>query len=97
MPLRYLFEPWKAPLPVQQKAKCIVGVDYPKPMVDHQKASKECLQNMKAVKDALMGKGKNSLWHDTCTFIYLHVHQIMRFLVFRKKVHIPNDLILLVL
>lgn len=56
MPLRYLFEPWKAPLPVQQKAKCIVGVDYPKPMVDHQKASKECIQNMKAVKDALMGR-----------------------------------------
>lgn len=77
MPLRYLFEPWKAPLPVQQKAKCIVGVDYPKPMVDHQKASKECIQNMKAVKDALIGKGKNSLMHATCTFIYLHIHQII--------------------
>lgn len=71
MPLRYLFEPWKAPLPVQQKAKCIVGVDYPKPMVDHQKASKECIQNMKAVKDVLMGKGKNSLMHATCMYIHL--------------------------
>lgn len=58
MPLRYLFEPWKAPLSVQQKAKCIVGVDYPKPIVDHQVASKECIANMKAVKDALMGKGE---------------------------------------
>lgn len=48
-------------------------------MVDHQKASKECIQNMKAVKDALMGRGKNSLMHATCRFIYLHVlvHQII--------------------
>lgn len=95
MPLRYLFEPWKAPLPVQQKAKCIVGVDYPKPMVDHQKASKECIQNMKAVKDALMGRGKNSLMHATCinSFIYMYI----RLLVLRKKVYLPNDLIFLVL
>lgn len=95
MPLRYLFEPWKAPLPVQQKAKCIVGVDYPKPMVDHQKASKECIQNMKAVKDALMGRGKNSLMHVTCihSFIYMYI----RLLVLRKKVYLPNDLIFLVL
>lgn len=63
MPLRYLFEPWKAPLPVQQKAKCIVGVDYPRPMVDHQMASKDCMKNMKAVKDALMGKGMNFMVH----------------------------------
>lgn len=84
MPLRYLFEPWKAPLPVQQKAKCIVGVDYPKPMVDHQKASKECIQNMKAVKDALMGKGKNSLWHATFIYLPVHVHQIIS--VLKKKI-----------
>ncbi|KAK3090268.1 hypothetical protein FSP39_010528 [Pinctada imbricata] len=41
MPLRYLFEPWKAPKPVQEKANCIIGKDYPLPMVDHKKASAE--------------------------------------------------------
>ncbi|WAQ94843.1 CRY1-like protein, partial [Mya arenaria] len=42
MPICYLFEPWKAPKAVQEKAGCVIGVDYPKPMVDHAKASKDC-------------------------------------------------------
>lgn len=31
MPAKYIYEPWTAPLAVQQKAKCIIGVDYPRP------------------------------------------------------------------
>ncbi|CAG2244399.1 CRY [Mytilus edulis] len=46
MPLRYLFEPWKAPLAVQQKAHCIVGKDYPHPIVNHKEASNECASAM---------------------------------------------------
>jgi cryptochrome len=37
-PLKYLFEPWKAPLHVQEEASCIIGQDYPEPMVDHESA-----------------------------------------------------------
>lgn len=58
MPIRYLFEPWKAPKAVQEKAKCIIGVDYPRPMVDHSKASKECFNMMMEVKNKLVSQGK---------------------------------------
>jgi cryptochrome len=29
MPAKYIFEPWIAPLAVQQAAGCIIGKDYP--------------------------------------------------------------------
>ncbi|XP_073146085.1 (6-4)DNA photolyase [Henckelia pumila] len=44
MPDQYIYEPWTAPRSVQVKAKCIIGKDYPKPVVDHESASKECRQ-----------------------------------------------------
>ena len=40
MPDKYIYEPWKAPPAVQAAAKCIVGKDYPQPIVDHAAASK---------------------------------------------------------
>ncbi|ESQ48397.1 hypothetical protein EUTSA_v10020425mg [Eutrema salsugineum] len=46
MPKQYIYEPWTAPISVQAKAKCIVGKDYPKPMVLHDLASKECKRKM---------------------------------------------------
>ena len=50
MPLKYLFQPWKAPREIQEKAGCVVGQDYPEPMVDHARASKECKTRMQEVK-----------------------------------------------
>ena len=35
MPEKYIYEPWKAPEEVQRKANCIIGKDYPHPLVDH--------------------------------------------------------------
>ena len=40
MPDKYIYEPWKAPPVVQATARCIVGKDYPQPIVDHAAASK---------------------------------------------------------
>ncbi|CAI6012627.1 unnamed protein product [Closterium sp. NIES-65] len=40
MPSQYIYEPWTAPLAVQRKANCIIGKDYPRPIVDHAEASK---------------------------------------------------------
>lgn len=40
-PSKFIFAPWTAPMDVQKKARCVVGKDYPKPIVDHDKASKE--------------------------------------------------------
>lgn len=45
-PKEYIYEPWKAPLNVQKKAKCIIGVDYPLPIVDEESAKKSCLNKM---------------------------------------------------
>ncbi|XP_024026150.1 (6-4)DNA photolyase [Morus notabilis] len=46
MPKEYIYEPWTAPLSVQTKAKCIIGKDYPRPVVSHDSASKECKRRM---------------------------------------------------
>ena len=49
MPDKFIYEPWKAPPAVQATAKCIVGKDYPQPIVDHAAASKAnmvCLRTM---------------------------------------------------
>lgn len=46
MPKEYVYEPWTAPISVQTKAKCIIGKDYPKPVVDHAFASKDCKRKM---------------------------------------------------
>ncbi len=45
-PEKYIFEPWTAPLVVQEKAGCIIGKDYPKPIVDHKKISKINMDKM---------------------------------------------------
>lgn len=47
MPTKYIHEPWKAPRSVQKSAGCIIGTDYPEPIVDHSKISKENIGRMK--------------------------------------------------
>jgi FAD binding domain of DNA photolyase len=39
-PDKYIYEPWTAPKAVQEKAGCIVGRDYPAPIVDHKQVLK---------------------------------------------------------
>lgn len=48
MPKEYIYEPWTAPPSIQEKANCIIGRDYPRPVVDHSSASKECKRRMGA-------------------------------------------------
>ncbi|CAH2037081.1 unnamed protein product, partial [Iphiclides podalirius] len=48
MPDNYIYEPWKAPIEVQERAKCIIGRDYPAPVVDHVEASQ---RNRNALKE----------------------------------------------
>ena len=47
MPAKYIYEPWTAPLNIQKQANCIIGKDYPKPIVDHSIISKENMAKMK--------------------------------------------------
>lgn len=47
VPDKYIFEPWTMPKGVAEKAGVKIGRDYPKPMVDHGVASKDCRARMK--------------------------------------------------
>lgn len=49
MPLQYIHEPWNAPESVQRAAKCVIGKDYPVPMVNHVVVSQINIQRMKQV------------------------------------------------
>ena len=48
-PVQYIHEPWNAPDSVQWSAKCIIGKDYPLPMVNHVVASRINMERMKQV------------------------------------------------
>ncbi|KAH9490127.1 Cryptochrome-1 [Bulinus truncatus] len=45
-PAKYIYEPWTAPSSVQQAAGCIIGKDYPKPIVEHDKVRNENIKKM---------------------------------------------------
>ncbi|KAG7282122.1 hypothetical protein CRUP_008234 [Coryphaenoides rupestris] len=64
-PNRYIYEPWSAPLSVQKAANCVVGVDYPKPMINHAEASRLNIERMKQVYQQLSHyRGLNSPVHE---------------------------------
>ncbi|XP_029952419.1 cryptochrome-2 isoform X2 [Salarias fasciatus] len=48
-PTRYIYEPWNAPECVQKAANCLVGVHYPKPMINHAEGSRLNIERMKQV------------------------------------------------
>lgn len=48
-PAKYIYDPWNAPEETQKAAKCIIGVHYPKSMVNHAEASRVNLERMKQI------------------------------------------------
>jgi deoxyribodipyrimidine photo-lyase len=44
VPPKYLREPWTMPTEVQRDAGCVIGDDYPAPIVDHRRAREEALE-----------------------------------------------------
>jgi cryptochrome len=58
-PDKFIYSPWEAPLATQRLAGCIIGTDYPRPIVDHATTSAANLVKMKAAyggtKDAQTG------------------------------------------
>ncbi len=48
VPDRYLAEPWTMPGDVQREAGCVIGTDYPAPIVDHATARREALERYAA-------------------------------------------------
>jgi len=50
LPKKYIHEPWKMSLSEQQRCGCIIGQDYPLPMVDHQWARQRTLEAYSVIK-----------------------------------------------
>jgi deoxyribodipyrimidine photo-lyase len=48
VPDRYLREPWTMPDEVQRQAGCVIGEDYPEPIVDHREARTEAFARYRA-------------------------------------------------
>jgi cryptochrome len=46
-PDEYILQPWKAPLSEQKKAQCVIGLNYPHPIVDHDTAKTKNISLMK--------------------------------------------------
>ena len=44
VPDEYLSEPWTMPAEVQRRAGCVIGRDYPEPIVDHAEARREAIE-----------------------------------------------------
>jgi len=56
MPVEFIYEPWLAPTSVQRTAGCIIGVNYPLPMVNHGEVSQRNLEMMEDLQRTLMRK-----------------------------------------
>eukprot|EP00596_Hydrurales_sp_CCMP1899_P004216 CAMPEP_0119035142 /NCGR_PEP_ID=MMETSP1177-20130426/2103_1 /TAXON_ID=2985 /ORGANISM="Ochromonas sp, Strain CCMP1899" /LENGTH=253 /DNA_ID=CAMNT_0006993083 /DNA_START=1101 /DNA_END=1862 /DNA_ORIENTATION=+ len=57
-PAKFIYEPWKAPLSVQQDCGCIIGKGYPARIVDHDIVVKTNMDRMKLAY-ATQGGGKD--------------------------------------
>lgn len=51
LPAKYIYEPWKAPLDVLNRAGVKLGKNYPRPIVDHAVVSKENMNKMSLAYD----------------------------------------------
>jgi deoxyribodipyrimidine photo-lyase len=49
VPDKYLSEPWTMPEDIQKESNCIIGRDYPKPIVDHKIARLAALDNYRQI------------------------------------------------
>jgi deoxyribodipyrimidine photo-lyase len=56
VPLPYLAEPWKMDMSVQRMAGCLVGVNYPAPIVDDKIAMKVAKDRMYGLRQSLVAR-----------------------------------------
>jgi deoxyribodipyrimidine photo-lyase len=57
LPDEHLAEPWKAPADVQAAAGCVIGSDYPAPLVDLRDSRQEAIERFRAQREASAGAG----------------------------------------
>jgi deoxyribodipyrimidine photo-lyase len=51
VPAKYIHKPWEMPSDLQQKLECVIGRDYPAPIVDHTQARERVLAAYAAAKE----------------------------------------------
>ncbi|MGU5477833.1 cryptochrome/photolyase family protein [Streptococcus pyogenes] len=51
VPEKYLHEPWKMPKYLQESVSCIIGTDYPQPIVDHAKQREQAIAKYEWAKE----------------------------------------------
>ena len=56
MPVQFIYEPWLAPIEVQDEAGCIIGKDYPARIVIHEEASSRNAIEMNQIMTDLLAK-----------------------------------------
>lgn len=52
-PTEYIHQPWQAPMYVQREAGCVIGENYPKPVVDACKQGQLCCKRIQSIMSAL--------------------------------------------
>ena len=56
IPTEYIYEPWKTPIQVQKDAGCVIGVDYPAPIINHKEVTRRNRNMMDELQMTLMKK-----------------------------------------
>ena len=51
VPKKYIHQPWRMPEKVQKESNCIIGSDYPEPIVEHSEQREKALELFKSCKD----------------------------------------------
>lgn len=54
LPSKYIHQPWMTPLHIQNRRECIIGQNYPHPMIDLAVASEMNCNRMKNIRDSLI-------------------------------------------
>lgn len=78
IPDAWIFEPWQMPAALQSRYGCIIGRDYPSPLVDISQAAQSARQHWHQVRQEMQGNGA--------------VTQILQRHASRKSRHFPRQL-----
>ena len=51
VPDKYIYEPWTMPEQIQHESSVVIGIDYPRPVVDHAEARRFALEQYRSQRD----------------------------------------------
>lgn len=54
MPTEFIHQPWKAPIEIQEEINCVIGQEYPLPIIDLAQTSQINSQRMKRIRESII-------------------------------------------